>query len=62
MQKANGFNPRKRNSASSLSGYIGRDLSKMLVALPINTTVIEIFEITITGNFSSVNTRLGLDK
>ena len=29
-----GFNPRKCNSASSLSGSIERDLSKVIIALP----------------------------
>ena len=29
-----GFNPRRCNSASSLSGSIERDLSKVIIALP----------------------------
>ena len=34
LQKLFKFNPRKCNSASSLSGYVHRDKSKCLIALP----------------------------
>ena len=57
----NGFNPRKCNSASSLSGCIERDMSKIIIALPANKTVMEIFEKALTGGFSCVNTSLGFD-
>ena len=56
-----GFNPRKCNSASSLSGSIERDLAKVLVALPTTTKIIDIFEQTLTGGFSCVNIRLAFD-
>ena len=55
------FNPRKCNSATSLSSCIERNLSKVIIALPTSNTVVEIFEKIITGGFSGVKTRLGLD-
>ena len=61
MYSPYGFNPRKCNSASSLSECIERNLSKVIIELPTNKTIIEIFEKTITGDFSCVNTRLGFD-
>ena len=61
MYSPYGFNPRKCNSASCLSECIERNLSKVITALPTNKTIIEIFEKTITGDFSCVNTRLGFD-
>ena len=53
-----GFNQRKRNSASSMSGCIERKMSKIKLALPTKLQHVEIFEQTVTGGFSSVNTRL----
>ena len=61
MQDKYGFNPRKCNSASSLSGCIEREMSKLIIALPTNPDHVEIFEKTVTGDFSSVNTRLAFD-
>ena len=61
MYSPYGFNPRKCNSASCLSECIERNLSKVIIALPTNKTIIEFFENTITGEFSCVNTRLSLD-
>ena len=61
MQDRYGFNPRKTNSASALSSCIEREMSKMIIALPTNTEHVEIFEKTVTGSFSSVNTRLAFD-
>ena len=43
-----GFNPRKCNSASTLSGCIKREMSKVIIALPTSTEVVDIFEQTIT--------------
>ena len=34
MQNTYGFNPRKCNSASSMSGCIEREMSKIILALP----------------------------
>ena len=56
MQDKTGYNPRIINSASKLSGCIQREKSKCILALPINNTQMEIFEKTICGGFSSVNT------
>ena len=55
------FNPGKWNSASTLSGCIEREMSRVIIALPTSNEVIDIFEQTITGGFSSVNTRLAFD-
>ena len=61
MQDKYGFNPRKCNSASSLSGCIEREISKVIIVLPTNPDHVEIFEKTVTGGFSCVNTRLAFD-
>ena len=61
MQDKTVYNPRIINSASKLSGCIQREKSKCILALPINNTQMEIFEKTICGGFSSVNTRLSFD-
>ena len=61
MQNAYGFNPRKCNSASSMSGCIERDMSKIILVLAINYEHAEIFEQTVIGGFSSANTRLAFD-
>ena len=55
------FNPRKCNSASKLSGCIQREQSKIILALPTNNSFMEIFEKTLTGGFSCVNTPLSFD-
>ena len=56
-----GFNPRKCNSASSLSGSTERDLSKVIIALPTTNEIVDISEQTLTGGFSCVNTRFAFD-
>ena len=61
MQDKSGYNPRIINSASKLSGCIQTEKSKCILALPINNTQMEIFEKTLSGGFSSVNTRLSFD-
>ena len=61
MQNTYGFNPRKCNSASSMSGCIEREMSKIAIALPTKYEHVEIFEQTVIGGFSSVNTRLAFD-
>ena len=55
------FNPRKCNSASTLSSCIEREISRVIIALPTSNEAVDIFEQTITGSFSSVNTRLAFD-
>ena len=61
MLEKYGFNPRKCNSASSLSGSIEREMSKVIISFPTNMEHYEIFEKTVTGGFSCVNTRLAFD-
>ena len=61
MHKMYDFNMRRCNLASTLSGCIERDLSKVITALPTNTDVVEMFQKTITDRFSCINTRLVFD-
>ena len=61
MQNTFGFNPRKCNSASSMTGCIEREMSKIILALPTKLEHPEMFEQTVIGGFSSVNTRLAFD-
>ena len=61
MQDMYGFNRRKCNFASSMSGCIEREMSKINLALPTKYEHVEIFEETVIGGFSCVNTRLALD-
>ena len=61
MHDRYGFNPRKCNSASSLSGSIKRDLSKVIITLLTTNEIDDFFEQTLTGGFSCVNTRLAFD-
>ena len=61
MHETYGFNPRKCNSGSSMSGYIEREMSRIIIALPTKLEHVEIFEETVTGRFSSVNIRLAFD-
>ena len=58
-QEKFGFNPRKINSASTLSGCVQRDVSKVILTLPTNYE--EVFEKSLIGGFSCVNTRIGFD-
>ena len=55
------FNPRKCNSASSFSGCVHRDKSKCCITLPTNAEHVRVFEKTLIGGFSCVNTRLAFD-
>ena len=61
MHDRYGFNPRKCNSASSLSGSIERHLSKVIIALATTNEIVDIFEQTLTSGFSCVNTRFAFD-
>ena len=61
MQNTYGFNPRNCNSASSMSGFIEREMSKIILALPAKYDHVEIFEETVIGGFSCVDTRLAFD-
>ena len=61
MHDRYGLNLRKCNSASSLSGSIEPDLSKVIIALQTINEIVDIFEQTLTGRFSCANTRLAFD-
>ena len=61
MQDTYGFNPRKCNSASSMSSCIEREMPKIILALPTKYEHVEIFKETVIGGFSCVNTRLAFD-
>ena len=61
MKNTYGFNPRKCNSASSMSSCIEREMSKIILALSAKYEHVEIFEETVIGGFSCVNTRLAFD-
>ena len=55
------FNPKKCNFASSFSGFVHRDKSKYLIALPTDSEQVKLFERTLIGSLSCVNTRLAFD-
>ena len=61
MNNKYGFNPRKCKSASSMSSCIDTEMSRVILALPTKLDHVEIFEQTVTGSFSSVNTRLAFN-
>ena len=61
MKNTYGFNPRKWDLASSMSGCVEREMSKPILALPTKYEHVEIFEETVIGGFSCVNTRLAFD-
>ena len=52
------YNPRKCNCASSFSGSAQRSQSKWNIALPTDAEHVRVFEKTLIGGFSCVNTRL----
>ena len=52
---------KKCNSASSFSGCVQRLKSKCCIALPTDAEIIRVFEKTIMGGCSCVNTRMGFD-
>ena len=43
MQEKTNYNPRKCHSASKLSGCMQREQSKIVLALPMNNSIMEIF-------------------
>ena len=61
MQNTYGFNPRKCNSASTMSGCIEREMFKVVITLPTKYKHVEIFKQTVIGGFSCVNNRLAFD-
>ena len=61
MHEKFGFNPRKCNSASTLSGCVQRKQSKVIISLPTNYEHAEIFEKTLIGGFTCINNRIGFN-
>ena len=61
LQEIFKYNPRKCNSASSFSGCVHRNKSKCCIALPTDTEHVRVFEKTLIGGFSCINTRLAFD-
>ena len=61
LEKRFKFNPRKRNSASSFSGYFHRNKSKCAIVMPTDPEMIRVFEKTLIGGYSCVNTRMAFD-
>ena len=55
------FNPRKCNSASSFSGNVQRNKIKCNIVLPTDAKKIRLFEKTLIGGYSCVNTRMAFD-
>ena len=53
------YNPHKCKPAGSFSGCVQRD--KCCIALPTNAEHVRLFEKTLIGGFSCVNTRLAFD-
>ena len=61
LQKLFKDNPKKCNSANSFTGCVHRDKSKCLIALPTEAEHVRLFEKTLLGGFSCINTRLAFD-
>ena len=62
MQNETGYNPSKINSAGKLNECTQRTQSKWVLALTNNNYHVEIFEKTLSGGFSCVNTRLSFNR
>ena len=61
LQKLFKYNPRKCNSATGFSGCVQRLKSKCCIALPVDAEIIRVFEQTLIGGYSCVNTRMAFD-
>ena len=61
LEKRFKFNPRKWNSASSFSGYVQRNKSKCAIVMSRDAEIIRVFEKTLIGGYSCVNTRMAFD-
>ena len=61
LQQLFKYNPRKSNSASAFSGCVQRLKSKCCIVLPVDAEIIRVFEKTLIGGYSCVNTRLAFD-
>ena len=61
LQEIFKYNPRKCNSASASSGCVQRLKSKYCIALPFDAEIGRVFEQTLIGGYSCVNTRMAFD-
>ena len=61
LQKRFKYNPKKCNSASLFSGCVHRLKSKCKIVLSTNAETIRVFEKTVLGGYSCINTRMGFD-
>ena len=61
LQELFKFNPRKCNSVSAFSVYVHRNKSKCNILPPLDAKIVRIFEKTLIGGYSCVNTRLAFD-
>ena len=61
LQELFKYNVRKCNSASGFSGCVYCLKSKCSIALPTDAKIIRVFETTLIGGYSSVNTRMAFD-
>ena len=61
LQKLFKYNPRKCNNAHSFSECVQRLKSKCCIALPVDAEIIRVFEHTLIGGYSCVNTRMTFD-
>ena len=61
IHKMRGYSRQKCNLASTLSGCIEREMSKVILSLSTNNEVVEVFERITTGRFDCISTRLAFD-
>ena len=61
MQEMYVLNPRHCNSAITLGGCIEKNKSKVITTFPTSPDVVQLFQKTLIGSFSWVNTGLALD-
>ena len=61
LQKLFKYNAKKCNSASSFLGCVQRLKSKCCIVLPTDAEIVRVFEKTVMGGYSCVNTRMGFD-
>ena len=61
LQKLFKYNAKKCNSASSFSGCVHRLKSKCCIALQTDAEIVRVFEKTLIGGYSCVNTRMAFD-
>ena len=61
LQKRFKYNAKKCNSASSFSGCVHRLKSKCKIVLPTDAEIVRVFEKTVMGGYSCINTKMAFD-